>query len=327
MDLLDSRQLRAFQELAEQGSFTAAARNLHLTQSAVSHSIKALETAVGCRLFERLGKSVRLTRGGEALLPHADRILGRMRLAREELNWINRPGFGRLRIGATVTVSEFILPSVLSELRERYPDFEISIRTEDTRPLLRLLEDGEIEIAVGLKTEMSERFEFQPLFDDEVILALSPGHELAKFSQLAIDSVASQDFIFYDRDSETYRLTSEWFAARKIRLRAPLQVGSMAAIKEMARLGVGIGVLSPWVALEELEAGSLVVRRFPAQRFSRTWGIYTDRNRDSRESEGIFAEICQRAFAGIRRRTDESFAGPKDAGDRTNRVKRVTQPC
>jgi DNA-binding transcriptional LysR family regulator len=321
MDPLDSRQLRAFQELAEQGSFTTAAQNLHLTQSAVSHSIKALENAVGCRLFDRLGKSVKLTLPGEALLPHANRILARMQLAQEELNWLNRPGFGRLRIGATVTVSEFVLPSALCELRERFPDFEISIRTEDTRPLLRMLEDGEIDVAVGLKTEAAERCVFQPLFDDEVLLALSPGHELAKFSQLPIDSIASQVFIFYDRDSETYRLAQQWFAGRKIRPRAPFQVGSMAAIKEMARLGVGIGFLSPWVALEELEAGSLVVRRLPAQRFCRAWGLYTDRNREPQEIEGIFSGICQRAFAEIQQRTDEFFSGMKDSRSRVNRVK------
>jgi len=99
MELLDSRQLRAFQELARQGSFTGAARALNLTQSAISHSIKALEGSLGTELFERLGKSVRLTRAGEALLPHADRILSRMERAQEDLALLTRPGHGRLRIG------------------------------------------------------------------------------------------------------------------------------------------------------------------------------------------------------------------------------------
>jgi len=313
MDPLDSRQLRAFQELADQQSFTAAARNLHLTQSAVSHSIKALETVLGCRLFDRLGKTVRLTRAGEALVPHAERILSRMRLVQEELGWLNRPGFGRLRIGATVTVSESVLPSVLSRMREQFPGFEISIRTDDTRPLLRMLEDGEIEVAVGMKTEVAERCAFEPLFQDEVLLALSPGHQLAKFSQLPIDSLASQDYIFYDRNSETYRLARRWFDDRKIQLRAPLQVGSMAAIKEMARLGVGIGFISPWVALEELRSGALVFRRLPGHRLHRAWGLYTDRSRETQEADVAFAGHCRKAFAEIRRRMDEVFEIPVSA--------------
>jgi len=106
MEILGSRQLLAFQELARQGSFTAAARNLNLTQSAVSHSIKALERTLETALFERLGKTVRLTRTGETLLPHADRILSHMVRAQDELQVLDRPGHGRLRIGATVTIRQ-----------------------------------------------------------------------------------------------------------------------------------------------------------------------------------------------------------------------------
>ena len=142
MDLLDSRQLRAFQELARQGTFTSAARSLNLTQSAVSHSIKALEGALEVTLFERLGKTVRLTRSGESLLPHADRILSRMVRAQDELRLLDRPGHGRLRIGATVTISQYVLPSVLRELRESFPSFDISVVTDDSLELMSLFETG-----------------------------------------------------------------------------------------------------------------------------------------------------------------------------------------
>src|SRR3954464_9535172 len=97
---LDSRQLRAFVSLARSGSFTLAARDLSLTQSAISHSIRALEEEVRCRLLDRIGKKVTLTQAGEQLLTHAQKILQEMETAREKLGELGRWGHGRLRPGA-----------------------------------------------------------------------------------------------------------------------------------------------------------------------------------------------------------------------------------
>jgi len=96
---IDSRQLRAFAALARTGSFTLAAKELFLSQSAVSHSMKALENDVGCRLFDRVGKKVLLTQAGEQLLEHADKILREMVSARESITQLGKWGRTRLRIG------------------------------------------------------------------------------------------------------------------------------------------------------------------------------------------------------------------------------------
>src|SRR5688572_7925898 len=100
---IDSRQLRAFISLARTSSFTMAARELFLSQSAVSHSMKALEADVGCRLFDRMGKKVFLTQAGEQLLHHARKIFSEMEAARISLEHLGRWGQGRLRIGASTT--------------------------------------------------------------------------------------------------------------------------------------------------------------------------------------------------------------------------------
>src|SRR2546425_1650653 len=119
--MLDSRQLRAFASLARTGSFTQTARELHLTQSAISHAIKALETDVGCRLFDRLGKKVVLTQAGEALLHHAEKILQEMATARAALEQLGKWGAGRLRLGASRTACQYLLPAVLREFKESFP--------------------------------------------------------------------------------------------------------------------------------------------------------------------------------------------------------------
>src|SRR5258708_23536757 len=112
---LDSRQVRAFWVLARTGSFTQAARELHLTQSGISHSMKARASDVGCRLLDRMGKRVLLTQAGEQLLQHATKILQEMESAREALGHLGKWGRGRLRLGASTTACQHIIPTVLRE--------------------------------------------------------------------------------------------------------------------------------------------------------------------------------------------------------------------
>jgi len=306
MDALDTRQLRAFQELGRRGSFTAAAQSLSLTQSAVSHSIKSLETTLGVPLFERRGKQVKLTNHGEILMPHVDRIFSRMGVALEDLANFSRPGHGRLRIGSTVTLSQYVMPSVIRELRESFPAYEFSVVTDDTVDLLARLVDGDIDLAFGLEIPKPSHVDFKLLFEDEITLAMAPAHPLAELSQdeLKIVDIGGQQLIFYSQTSETYRLVDRLFSAAKIKLDAPMQMGSMAAIKEMAKIGLGIGLIAPWVAEQELRSGTLVFRNLPDASLSRKWGIYTDPKRVGKLVEEVFAGICSNVMKTLQVRTE-----------------------
>ncbi|MBI4625618.1 MAG: LysR family transcriptional regulator, partial [Verrucomicrobia bacterium] len=124
---LDSRQLHAFATLARRGSFTLAAKDLFLTQSAVSHAIKGLEDDVGCRLLDRVGRRVLLTQAGEQFLRHTEKILREMGAARAGLEALTKWGQGRLRVGASTTACQHILPTVLREFRRSYPKCGIRI--------------------------------------------------------------------------------------------------------------------------------------------------------------------------------------------------------
>jgi DNA-binding transcriptional LysR family regulator len=125
--VLDSRQLLAFTTVARRGSFTLAAKELFLTQSAVSHAMKALEEEVGCRLLDRVGKRVLLTQAGEQFLHHTEKILREMEVARTGLDTLNNWGHGRLRVGASTTACQYILPTVLGEFKQSFPKCVIKI--------------------------------------------------------------------------------------------------------------------------------------------------------------------------------------------------------
>ncbi|MCG8601953.1 MAG: LysR family transcriptional regulator [Verrucomicrobiales bacterium] len=305
INLLDSRQLLAFQALARHGSFTAAAKSLNLTQSAISHSIKALERSLEVTLFERLGKTVRLTRAGESLLVHSERILSRMHRAQEDLRLLERPGHGRLRIGATVTISQYILPSVLRELRETFPAFEISVKTDDSLGLMDSLEAGEIDVAVALRTPRSGSLVDRVLFQDEIQMAFSPVHPLANRAKLSKKDVQDENFIIYGETSETFRLLEKETAANGLRLNTALQVGSMAAIKEMAKIGMGVGLMVPWVAEQEISEGKLVFHPFPLGKLTRSWEIFRDPRHEKKMIEEVFCGICQNVVDTILMRTGQ----------------------
>lgn len=294
MEVFDTRQLRALKALAETQSFTAAAERLYLTQSAVSHSIKALEQTAGCRLVDRLGKKILLTRAGEVLFEHANVILDEMRTATEKLNELNAPGRGRLRIGASVTTCKYVLPRVLREFKGSFPNYDVSVSTGDTRLLLDLLESGELDLALTLQLTKEARLDFRELFTDDLGFVMSPLHPLAKRKRLDSTSFANETFIFYSRTSETFRLVEKYFTEQEIPMKASMELGSMAAIVEMAKIGLGIGIVAPWTALPELEDRSLVFHPARSQSMHRRWGIYMNaKKKEGGVAEDMFAGICK----------------------------------
>src|SRR6266536_5120684 len=189
---LDSRQLRAFAVLARTGSFTLAAKELYRTQSAVSHSMKALEQDVGCRLLDRLGKKVWLTQAGEHLLHHAQKILAEMSEARESLQHLGKWGRARLRIGASPTACQYILPAVLREFKESFPQCLISVEPGDTPEAIALLRDNQVDLALALEPKNEEKMEFLPLFADELVFLMSPSHPWALAGQITREEIPRQ---------------------------------------------------------------------------------------------------------------------------------------
>jgi DNA-binding transcriptional LysR family regulator len=213
---IDSRQIRAFASLARTGSFTLAAKELHLTQSAISHSMKALEREVGCRVLDKLGKKVVLTEAGEALLVHVERILAEMALARAELDQLGKWGQSRLRLGASSTACAHILPTVLREFRESFPQCVISIEPGDTPEMIAALRDRRIDLAVNLEPRRDEPLSFRPLFTDELSFVLSPLHPWALEGRVERSQIAKQHYIIYGKRSYTAEMIDDYFREEEI---------------------------------------------------------------------------------------------------------------
>lgn len=290
---IDSRQMLAFATLARCGSFTQTAKELHLTQSAISHTIKALEQDVGVALFDRVGKKVFLTLAGEQLRPTAERILRDMRDARTGLEEIGAWGKGRLRVGASVTTCQYMLPTVLREFRQSFPECALRIEPGDGPLMVELLAGNQIDLALMLEPGKEDGLEFRRLFSDELRILVSPMHAWARAGRVLAESFSSETLIVYNKGSFSNELLSRHLEAASLKLGEKMELGSMEAIKELAKVGVGAGVLAPWIARRELAEGSLVSLPLPGGKLKRTWGVGHLRGRRLSLAEETFAGLCE----------------------------------
>ncbi len=296
---LDSRQLRAFATLARTGSFTQTARELHLTQSAISHSMKALESEVGCRLLDRLGKKVVLTQAGEQLLQHSERILTEMESARSSLERLGKWGKGRLRVGASLTACQHIIPPVLREFKESFPEHVVTIEPGDSSGVVSSLVRHRLDLAITLEPEHEPQLEFHPLFNDELQFVVGPGHAWAEERRAPREEIPRQNYILYSKSSLTFRLIESYFRREEMVLNTVIELGSMEVTKELVKLGLGVSILAPWIARREISEGSLVSIPLGRRKLERKWGIAHWRGKRLGLAEETFISLCRHAVSDL----------------------------
>tara|TARA_B100000676_G_scaffold305520_1_gene359893 strand:+ start:91 stop:1056 length:966 start_codon:yes stop_codon:yes gene_type:complete len=300
---LDSRQLRAFVTVAETGSFTVAARQLTLSQSAVSHSLRTLEEDVGCRLLDRMSKKVILTPTGEHLFHHAKKILREMHQARNELTHLTEWGGSRLRVGASTTACQHILPDVLRRFQKDFPKCHVAIKPGDTPDLINLIRAHEIDLAIALEPRHHVQLEYQALFEDELRFVLAPGHRWVGHGHSTRTEIPTQSYIFYSKTSYTYQMVVNYFATEDMVLNNVMELGSMEAIKEMLKLGMGVGVLAPWIVRREIQDGELVSLPLGRRKLKRRWGLLHRRSKPLSHPEQAFIDLCRNATEDFGRKS------------------------
>lgn len=293
---LDTRQLRAFSVLARCGSFTEAAGELHLTQSAVSHSIKALEDDLGARLLLRSGKRLLLTPSGQELLGHADVILRRMVQARDALSALEKSPRGRLRIGCSTAAAQYILLMVLPEFRENFPAYTVSVLPGETPETIQRLRDGVIDLSISLKPREVHGLTCQAIFDDEVDLLVPPQHPwIAKAPTAA--QLAEETFIVTSRRSYTCELFQQQMLAHGVKVGKFIEMGSMEAMKQFVKLGLGTALAASWAVKQELERGELVGLPMPYGKLERAWVVSCLEDRPLNQAELAFHRLAVAAGA------------------------------
>ena len=247
---MELHQLRYFSAVADTGSFSRAAEKCHVSQPSLSQQIQKLESELGGRLFDRLGRSVRLTDLGEAFLPRARSVLHELSSAKDELTERLQSETGPVVVGAIPTIAPYWLASRLATFSRKFPKVHLTIAEEITPALLDRLRAGSVDLAVLALPIRGHEFETHPLFAERLFAALPKTHKLARRPTVQLADLRRDSFLFL-RDGHCFRDTAV-AACDRARLdpRVVFESGHLSSL--LAMVGAGMGVsLVPEMAVDK----------------------------------------------------------------------------
>lgn len=310
--VLDSRQLLAARILANTGSFTLAGQQLSLTQSAVSHAIKALEEELECPLFTRTGRGVRVTVAGEHFLQHADAILAQMETARTVVAPRTTRGKERLRVGVGGRLREFILPVVRPGFQREYGAKLVLIEPGNYSRNLDLLMSGLIDLAFTVRPLKRPEFGYFHLFEDEMRFIVSPEHPWAASGRVSGGDLAGGMPVLIQDYNNAPALLEDHLRTEKLAARHVITIPDYEPIKKIARTGRAVGVMPLWLVAQELAEGTLVALPVGPRPLLRQWGLAYMPKQPLTAMDRRFMELCRQAVPGILSRLQGQPAGARE---------------
>lgn len=259
--MLDFR-LKVFHTVARRLNFTRAARELYISQPAVTKHIKALEEEYGTRLFDRNGTKIQLTYAGELFLQHTERLFEIHRKLEMSLHALSGKHTGKLRIGASTTIASYILPRVLPAFLKKYPDMEIELRSGNTEQVEQLLQDKAVDLGITEGFSKLPAFRYTSFLRDEIVLTAGAGHPLTKEETINPEVLKTLPLLLREPGSGTLEVVEH--ALRGIRinpadLRMSMQLSSSESIREYLLHSDSFAFLSVYTILHELRNGSLSI--------------------------------------------------------------------
>ncbi|ACO79578.1 Transcriptional regualtor, LysR family [Azotobacter vinelandii CA] len=241
---MDLASLNAFIAVAETGSFSEAGERLHLTQPAVSKRIAALEQQLQVRLFDRLGREVRLTEAGRALLPRAYRILSVLEDTRRALNNLNGDVSGRLTLATSHHIGLHRLPPLLRAFTRAYPQVALDIRFLDSEVAYEEILHGRAELAViTLAPETAPPVRAVKVWDDPLDFVAAPEHPLARNAQVSLADVARHPAVFPGGNTFTHHIVRRLFEREGLAPGIAMSTNYLETIKMMVSIGIAWSVL------------------------------------------------------------------------------------
>lgn len=262
------RQLELFAAVAQTGSFSRAAEQMHLSQPAVSIQVKNLEEAVGLPLFEQIGRRIFLTSAGRELLVFCGEVF--QGLARFEMSLADMKGLkkGALRLAVTTTAKYFI-PRLLGPFCERYPGIEVALKVTNRQRVLERLAQNQDDLYIMGQPPEDMDVEATPFLENQIVVMARRDHPLAAQKAVPLERLAEEPFLVREAGSGTRQAAERFFAEHGLTPKVRMELGSNEAIKQGIIGGLGVAVLSRHTLSAEGEAGRIAVidvKGFPIRR-------------------------------------------------------------
>ncbi|MCE9681525.1 LysR family transcriptional regulator [Halomonas alkalisoli] len=268
------RQLKSFIEIAATGSFIEAAENLHISQPALSLSIKKLEGVVGGTLFNRSRKGIQLTPEGKRFLPVARRLVSDWDSALDDLSRLFTKQVGRVSIAALPTLAAGFLPAVLADFKQQYPNLEISVHDLLASQIDDLVSEGRADIGLSVRPRNSEAMHFEPLIEDHFVAVCPIGHPLLCQKEVSWHDLLGYPIIDLDRMSSTRQAIERVLGDLKREMDLFCEVSQIGTVGRMVAAGLGVSAL-PSLSFLQISKEGLGWRPLISPRVPRQLGIIT----------------------------------------------------
>lgn len=254
---MNFHQLHIFYTVAERGSFSAAAQALHMTQPAVTMQIQSLEDYFGIKLLHRSTKKLELSEAGLTLLPYAKRSVELVRQTDEAMSAFTQKLQGRLQLGASLTIGEYVLPRMLGPFAKKYPDTSIVMKVMNTAQIMEDILKHQLDLGLIEAPVQHPDMVVETVMQDELKLVVPAGHALDR-GEVELEEVLSYPFVLREKGSGTRQVMEDELLKRDIDARhihVVMELGSTGAVKSAVEAGVGITMLSPSSVQHELALG------------------------------------------------------------------------
>lgn len=269
---LTLRQLAIFDAVAQQQSYTKAAKALFLTQPAVSMQIRQIEEEIGLPLFERTGKGMQLTEAGLELRQYSRNIHQQLAEAAQVLEELKGLKRGRLHLTMASTANYFA-PQLLAAFHREYPGAQVTLAVTNRAGLLAALEENTTDMAIMGRPPEERDLEGIPFMDNPLVIIAWPDHPLAKHKKIPLLEVANEPFIVREADSGTRIAAERFFAEHGIQLTAGMEMNRSEAVKQAVMAELGLGIVSLHTLEMELALKRLAVLDVEGLPIMRQWHI------------------------------------------------------
>jgi DNA-binding transcriptional LysR family regulator len=293
---LDLRQLEIIRAIAETGSFTAAGHKLHVSQSAISRQILLLEDELKEPVFLRVGRRIRITPAGEALLQLSNRVFQDLKDTIAGITDSQESLRGQIRLLGGMTVVLYVFPPLLTELKRQHPDIELKLVTGSSERCIQHLRAGTGDLALLTLPVNEPDLVTRPMMQEELLLVTGAKHPLARKRKIVPQDLVRQPFVLFEPGSNTRRVIDEFFLTARIEPNIVMETENVEIIKAMVRNGIGISIISYQAAARDVSSGHLFCARIEGRSLLRETGwVYPKMSRTPRSVQEVIG-----AFERIR---------------------------
>jgi LysR family transcriptional regulator, carnitine catabolism transcriptional activator len=290
------KQLRCFLAVARTLSFAEASVRVHLSQPALSLAIKKLEESLGGRLLTRTTRTTALTPEGEVLLPIAARLLAEWDSVEEELHQRFALQLGKIAIAAMPSFASTLLPQALLRYRELYPRINIEVHDVIAEQVVDMVRQHRVEVGVSFDPGASDDLQFRPLFSDEFIAVLPPGHADSKRNPIPWQRLLEHDFITLQRPSSLRLLMENQLAERDMTPHVAFEAHQLATVGRMVATGLGVSAVPGLCRQQMQELGASCVD-LTEPTISRHVGIISRSNHQLSVAARALIEVLTQTFS------------------------------